>query len=645
MANIIDRDLSLIEFHRRVFDEARDETNPLLERLKFLSILGTIVDEFAVSRHAALAETRESAAEMLALAAEARAYLRTVLTPALAATGIHLLRCADLQPDERAAVNAYFDESVLPLLMPLGFDAARPFPHISGRNIALAIVVRSGDTDQFACLEVPDRIPALVPFLRDGEPAFVWLHEVIAENLAAVFPGTTIVSVHPFKVLRDNKLDTSTADGTKLRDVIEAGLRRREFGDVLTLTVPVAMPAPIVATLSGHLAVPPAGVHVCSELVDLSKLGELSGLERPELRNRPLAPRIRPAGLLGEIRQSDVLLHHPFDSFQTVVDFMEEAARDPDVLAISTTLYRAGRNSPIVAALLAAQRAGKQVRVIIELRARFDEAHNLAWGYALEQAGAHVVYGTLDFKVHAKTTLVVRREAGRIRRYVHMSSGNYSPSTASSYTDIGLLTCREDICHDASQIFNMISGYGKPSSFRSLLVAPLTLRARAKELIDREACWAAQDQAAHMILKMNTLSDTEMIDHLYAASQAGVRVDLIVRGVCCLRPGIPGLSQNIRVRSIVGRFLEHSRAWYFRNGGNEEIYVGSADLMSRNLDDRVEVMVPIADPALKQRVLREILGVYLADNVKARELRPDGRYVRVSRTSTEAAINCQEHFL
>jgi polyphosphate kinase len=646
METTIDRDLSQIEFHRRVFDEARDETNPLLERVKFLSILGTIVDEFAVGRHAALLDTSETAAlsEMLGLLADARSYLGNELVPRLTATGIHLLQWPDLQPAEVLELRTYFQESVLPLLMPLGFDAARPFPHISGKDISLAVLIQNDGHEHFACVEVPSNLPALVPFQRNGEPAYVWLHELISQNLELVFPGTTIAAVHPFKILRDKDLHITPLNGVALRDAIEAGLRQREFGDVRTLTVTNAMPRTLVDTLATHLDVPRAGIHVCSQLVDLSKLGQISDLDRPELRNRPITPRVRPVGLLGEIRRGDVLLHHPFDSFQTVIDFVEEAAHDPDVLAISTTLYRAGRNSPIVEALLAANRAGKKVRVIIELRARFDEAHNLAWGYALEQAGAHVIYGTVNFKVHAKATLVVRREAGRLRRYVHISSGNYNPATSAAYTDIGLFTCREDICHDATQIFNLISGYGAPAGFKSLLVAPFTLRQRVKELIEREISWAARGEAAHMILKMNALGDPEMIDALYRASQQGVRIELIVRGVCCLRPGIPGLSDNIRVRSIVGRFLEHSRAWYFRNGGHNEIYLGSADLLSRNLNDRVEIMVPIADATLKERVHREILGVYLADNVKARELTPEGRYVRVPRLATETAINSQEYF-
>jgi polyphosphate kinase len=637
MAKTISRDASQIEFYRRVLDEARDEANPLLERVKFVGILGTIVEEFAATR-------RTADPEMAILLGQARSHLRDVLVPALAVRGIHLLHYADLSPNERAEVDAYFEDSVLPLLMPLGFDAAHPFPHLSGRGTALAVVLQDQGEDRFACVEIPKGIPGLVSFQRRGEPAYVFLHEVVASNLDALFPGVVIGSSHPFRILRDTNIDTTPIDGGTLRDAIEIGVLRREFGDVVALTITETMPPELAELLAARLGVPPGVVTTCCDPLDLSVLNELSELDTPDLRHAPLTPRSRSGELFDEIRQGDILLHHPFDSFHTVIDFIEQAAIDPDVLAISTTVYRTGRNSPIVHALLKAQRAGKCVRAVIELRARFDETNNLAWGYALEQAGVHVVYGTVDFKVHAKATLIVRRESGRLRRYVHLSSGNYNPATASVYTDIGLFTCREDIGRDATQLFNVISGYGTPKAFQSLLVAPLTLRQRVIELIEREARWAAGGQAARIILKMNALSDAGIIECLYRASQAGVQIDLIVRGVCCLQPGVPTLSDNIRVRSIVGRFLEHSRAWYFRNGGCEEMYVGSADLMTRNLDDRFEVMAPIEDAALKQRIRQDILGTYLADNVKARELQSDGQYVRVSRQPHHTAVNSQECF-
>ena len=680
----VDRDLSLIEFHRRVFDEARATANPLLERVKFLSIVGAIVHEFATTRYPELARQvrrfggpseahlKRVDTKVAELLAEAREYLREELTPALAAEGIHLLHYTELEPRERAEVDACFTESILPLLMPLGFDAARPFPHIASRTLALAVVVRQAGRENFACVQVPDAISALVPFRRrrslrpEGagsqsvdalEQGFVWLEEVISENLGAVFPGTEIVQVHPFRVFRDAGLAAALPEGTTLPDAIERGIRQREFGDVVALAHTERMPTWMAELLSSNLGVSPAAVHVSSDLTDLCALGEVARLDRPGLHDAPLVPRmpsvltcqgaegVKAADFFAVIREGDILLHHPYESFLPVIDFVEQAACDPDVLAISTTLYRAGRNSPIVKALLKARRAGKQVRVVIELRARFDEQTNLSWGHALEDAGAHVVYGMVDFKVHAKLTLVVRREPGQIRRYVHLSSGNYNQATSTVYTDFGLFSCHEGIGRDVTDLFNVLTGYSSPASFRTLLVAPLNLRKSVNDLIEREASWARQGHAARMVLKVNALGDQDIVASLYRASMAGVHIDLIVRGICCLRPGIPGVSDNIRVRSVVGRFLEHSRAWYFRNGGNEEIYVGSADLMPRNLNERVEVMVRLEDARLKQRMRDEILSVYLADNVKAHALMPDGRYVRVSRQGTDPEVNSQARLL
>jgi polyphosphate kinase len=688
---LLDREFSLIEFYRRVLDEARDDSNPLLERVKFLSIVGTVVNEFVVTRYAALvgqqqlgpfgdapkekAHRKRVAAAIKNLLAEARLYLRDKIVPALTANGIHLVGYAGLQLKERAEVESYFTESVLPLLMPLGFDAARPFPHINGRTMALAVVVRHDGREKLACLQVPDAVPALVPFHRRAvaasdlppraalEQGFVWLHEVITEHVAAVFAGTEIVHVHPFRVFRSASLETETEEGVTLPEAIAGSLREREYGQVFSMMVSDTMPNRVIEVLAHNLAIPHDEIHVCDDFTDLAKLSELGRVDRPDLRDAPLpVMRRRPQGtdtalvcpgadganapdIFASIREGDILLHHPYESFQPVIDFVDRAASDRDVLAISTTLYRAGRNSPIVDALLNARRAGKQVRAVIELRARFDEENNLAWGKTLEAAGAHVVYGLVEHKVHAKLTLIARREAGRIRRYVHLSSGNYNPATSAVYTDLGVLSCDGDIGRDATDIFNLLSGYARPSDFRTLLVAPIGMRKRIKDLIDREASWARNGAEARMILKMNALADPEIIERLYVASQAGVRIDLIVRGICCLRPGVPGISDNIRVRSVVGRFLEHSRTWYFRNGGNEEIYLGSADLMERNLDERVEVMTPIRDARLKRRIHNEILGAYLSDNVKARELMPDGTYVRVRNDGNGAAINSQECLL
>ncbi|MSO55525.1 MAG: polyphosphate kinase 1 [Acidobacteria bacterium] len=516
-----DRDLSLIEFYRRVFDEACDTANPLLERVKFLGIVGTILHEFAITRYAELARAahlKRIETDVKDLLAAARLYLREEIAPALAGEGIHLLGCADLQPKERAEVEAYFTESVLPLVIPLGFDAARPFPHVTGRTIALAVIVRHGGQEHFACVQVPDALPALVPFhwrrpharCAALEQGFVWLHDVVSEHLAAVFPGSEIVQTHPFRVFRDASLDAELPEGVTVPDAVAQGLHRREYGEVLALVAEEKMPRWLLELLSKNLGIAPGAAHICSDLTDLKGLAELSRLDRPDLHGPPLVPRAgfgETADIFASIRQGDMLLHYPYESFQPVIDFIEKAASDPDVLAISTTLYRVGRNSPIVDALRRARRAGKQVRVVIELRARFDEENNLAWGRALQEAGAHVVYGTIGLKVHAKLTLIVRREAGNIRRYVHLSSGNYNPVTSSVYTDLGLLTCREDIASDATQLFNVLTGYASLSTFLALVVASLALRHRVHDLIEREASWARQGHAAHMILKMNSLSD------------------------------------------------------------------------------------------------------------------------------------------
>ena len=679
----LDRDLSLIEFYRRVLEEACDETNPLLERVKFLGIVVSGIDEFVVTRYAELiAAGRESdrasrtphqqrvKTEITDLRNDAQLYLVDALTPALAKEGVHLVHGAELQSKERAEVESYFTESVLPLLMPLGFDAAKPFPHVTGRTLALAVIVRNSDKQRFACIQLPEALPAFAPFhwrrlAADGaaahaalEQGFVWLADVIADNLAAVFPGMEIADVHPFRVFRDANLDTeSSVDSqqSSVADAVAQGLHRREFGDVIGLMVGETMPASLVDMLAKNLGIAPAAVHTSRQMRDLARLTELSRIARPDLHDPPLVPRIRstePAsfGEAGEdifasIRRGDILLHHPYDSFQPVIDLIERAAADPAVLAISTTLYRTSRHSRIVEALLDARRAGKQVRVIVELRARFDEENNIVWSRALQDAGVHVLYGLAELKVHAKLTLIVRREAGTLRRYVHLSSGNYNPATSTVYTDLGLFSCSDNLGSDTTALFNALTGYGSPSDFHTLLVAPVNLRKRLNELIEREASWAGQGYPSHMILKINALGDEDVIENLCLASQAGARVDLVVRGICCLRPGIPGVSDNIRVRSIVGRFLEHSRIWYFSNGGREEIYLGSADLMPRNLDERVEVMTRLEDGRLKRRVRDEILGACLADNVKARELNADGSYRRVVREPSEPAINSQECLL
>jgi polyphosphate kinase len=673
----LDSDESLIEFYRRVLDEAQDESNPVLERVKFLGILGTLLDEFVATRSLGSteagtwifgarrlgfrqAESERLQAKLCALFSAASVHLNDGVAPALADRGIHLLPYKGLQPKERADVDACFAQSVLPLLMPLGFDAARPFPHISSRCTTLAVLLREGTTERLALIQIPPNAPRFLQFHRrpvdtNGrheltvEQGFVWVDDAISANLAAIFPGTEILGAHGFRLIRDERTD-SIPPATPIRDAIVTRLQRREFGKVLAVTADARMPQSLLTLLVRHLGVARSAVTTCADLKDLGYLNELARLNRPELRHKAIASRRPPElvfnrripDIFAAIRGGDVLLHHPYESFEPVADFFETASCDPDVIAISSTLYRTDQDSRFVDSLVAASHAGKQVRAVVELRARCDEKNNLTLGRRLENAGAHVVYGTVDRKVHAKLTLVVRREAGRLRRYVHLSSGNYSSATAGCYTDVGVFSCHDAIGADTTELFNVLTGYGAPRDFRTMLVSPITLRRRVMELIDREAAWAGKGQPASMILKMNALADAEIIARLYRASQAGVRIDLIVRGICCLRPGVAGLSENIRVRSIVGRFLEHSRAWYFGNGGEEEIYIGSADLTSRNLDGRIEVMLRLDDARLKRRVRDEILAAYLADNVKARELTPTGSYVRVPGLPNVAAINSQE---
>ena len=670
-ALLLDPDLSRLEFQRRVLDEARDPRNPLLERVRFLSIVGSNLDEFAMTRLGALAPAggarvlrmdapmsqsrgRRERIETLArtLMLEAREYLTRHLAPELADAGIHLRDYLNLDAHQRAEADRYFEEAVLPLLMPLGFDATRPFPHLTHRDITFAVVLRSpAGRQHFACLQVPSSTPLLVPVrhLRleasggnsmrtDGaiERGYVWLDQVIAANLPAVFRGMHVIGAYPFRVIRDAEIRTDAIDSDDgWLSVIEQGVHQREFAPIRVVAVAEDMPEELVDLLARNLCVPESIVHRTKHLRDLRRLGELLRVERPDLKYAPSVPplpmALRPVhgcDIFSAIRARDILLHHPFESFQPVVDFVRQSAVDPSVLGISMTLYRVDRDSPIVSSLIEAARAGKQVRVVVELRARFDETNNIAWARALERAGAHVTYGMPELKVHAKIAMVVRREGEKVRTYVHVSSGNYNTGTACAYTDVGLLTCDEDIARDATDMFNFLTGHAAPSAFRKMIAAPATLKRRVTELIGNEIAHRQAGRPGRIILKMNALSDPGIIRLLYLASQCGVEIDLIIRGICCLRPGVPGVSDHIRVRSIVGRFLEHSRIWYFRNGGQERVFIGSADLMPRNFERRVEVMIPVEEGSMLRRIRDEILAAYLDDDVKAWRLRSDGDYER-----------------
>jgi polyphosphate kinase len=670
----VNRELSLIEFQRRVLDEANDPSVPLLERVRFLSIFGSNMDEFFMIRLAGLkqqvaAGVRElgpdglTPAEQLAavrrvaneIKHEAHRVWRDRLVPALAAEGIRVLDYDALPLEARIELRTYFETAVFPVLTPLAVDPSRPFPHISNLSLNLAVVIRDpAGHEHFARVKVPGTLPQLVPVARSSESpgaSFVPLEQLVAANLDALFPGEQIVDVHPFRVTRNADLVIQELEAGDLLETIEESVRQRQFGFVTRLTVEPTMPARLLDDLLVNLEADRADAHAMEGPLALVNLGALYAVDRPDLKEAPFLPALprrlekKETDIFAAVRAGDILLHHPFDSFAPVLEFLEAAAADPDVLAIKMTLYRVGRNSPVVRALLDAREEGKQVAVLVELKARFDEERNIEWARALESEGVHVVYGLLGLKTHSKVALVVRREGDRIRRYTHLSTGNYNAVTAQQYTDLGLLTCDDAIGADATDLFNYLTGYSAKTDYGKLAVAPINLRETVERLIEREIAHQRAGRRGHIVMKMNALVDRRVIRLLYRASQAGVTIDLVVRGMCSLRPGIPGVSETVSVVSIVGRFLEHSRVFFFRNGGDEEVFLGSADLMPRNLNGRVEVLFPVSDPRLVSVVREEILGVYLADKVKARVMNADGTYMRIAREPDTPAVSAQEWFL
>jgi polyphosphate kinase len=679
----VNRELSLIQFQWRVFEEARDPANPLLERVKFLAIVASNLDELFMIRVAGLEQqiaagvaepTGDGLTPAEALAAVRRETLRLAramsscmhgeLLPQLEGAGIHVLDHPKLNEKQLEAARKYFDEMVFPVLTPLAFDPGRPFPHISNLSLNLAVLVRDGGVERFARVKVPDTLPRLVPLGRSagalapgGTPrhhhTFVWLEQLIAAHVDRLFPGLEILGVHPFHVTRDAEMLLQEMEAADLLASVEHGVRERRFGSVVRLTVTPAIPERVRDLLVENLDLDARDVQVVEAPLALSGLSAVSGIDRPDLKFPPFLPAT-PARLSGDeededvftaIRRHDVLFHHPFDSFMPVVEFLRAAARDPHVLAIKQTLYRVGRNSPVVEALLEASQNRKQVAVLVELKARFDEESNIGWARALEAEGVHVIYGLLGLKTHSKIALVVRREGDRLARYVHLSTGNYNTVTANAYTDLGLLTADPDIGEDATHLFNYLTGYARAAHFRKLLVAPIDLRGRLLALVEREIAHQRAGRGGHLVFKINALVDRTMIRALLRASQAGVKVDLLVRGICGLRPGIPGLSEGIQVTSVVGRFLEHSRIFWFRTAGHEEVYLGSADLMPRNLDRRVEVLFPVSDPVLVRYLRDDVLGRYLRDNVRARRMRPDGTYERLAPGNGEPAVDAQTELL
>ena len=665
----LDREISSLAFQRRVLEEAQDPETPLLERVKFLSILCSNLDEFFMVRVAILKQKAPSSmpegpmtehlerirAEVKRIMEDAYQTWRE-LQPALAQAGVDVRNYSDLTNRERSAVESYFRHVVYPVLTPLAFDPGRPFPHISNLSLNLAVAVRDlKGVERFARVKIPDTLPQLVAVppvegAPAGRPTLIWLEQLIIENLHALFPGLEIIEAHPFRVTRDAEVAIQELESDDLLETVEEAIWQRRFRAVVRLQVAHDIPDHILQILVENLECDRRDVYYTDGALDLSRLKQLLVIERSDLKDPPFLaatpPELNPKSeedVFAVLRRDDVLLHHPYESFQPIVEFLRRAASDPEVLAIKITLYRVGRNSPVVEALLNAIENGKQVAVLVELKARFDEESNIEWARALEAAGVHVVYGLLGLKVHCKVALVVRREGDTIRRYVHLGTGNYNPVTARTYTDVSLLTSDEQIGADVTDLFNYVTGYSAKTDFRKLLVAPINLRQRMEELIKREIDHALRGDGGHLIFKFNGLEDAGIIKLLYQASQAGVRVDLMVRGVCCLRPGVEGISENISVTSIVGRFLEHSRIYYFRNNGREEIYVGSADLMSRNLNHRVEVLYPVENKRVITRVREGTLGVYLADNRNARRMQPDGTYVWD--TSDNPPSDCQAIFL
>ncbi len=659
------RELSWLDFNARVLDEAVSHHNPLLERLKFLAIFGNNLDEFFMIHMPGMRERPDEVTgktpgerEMLANLRAVRARLEPMLErlykcyhelkQELGNHGIQLLDRKSVTEAEREALDAFFDDEVFPVLTPLAVDPGHPFPYISNLSLSLAVIVRDPKTgiEHFARVKVPDP-PTLPRIVRIGgdKHRYVWMEEIIAANIGRLFTGMDVLACYPFRVTRNADLELQENSAMDLLEFIAEELPKRRFGELERLEIDRSMPREVRDTILRELNARPEEVYTVDGPLDLGDIMLLSSIDIPELKDPPFTPGI-PLILRGTpdiftaIRQGDILLHHPYQSFDCVTDFLRAAADDPQTLAIKHTLYRTSGDSPILEALIDAADNGKQVACLVELKARFDEANNINWARLLEKAGVHVVYGLLGLKTHCKTTLVVRREEDGLRRYLHVGTGNYNPRTATTYTDVGLLTCDPEFGRDASDVFNYLTGYSRQDTHRKFLVAPLTLRRTLQNLVERETRLSTPENPGHIIAKMNALVDAPLIQLLYNASQAGVKVDLIIRGMCCLRPGVPGLSDNIRVVSIVGRFLEHSRVFYFQNGGDNEMLIGSADWMPRNLDRRVEVVVPVKSDTIRQSLL-DVLNTLLNDNCQAWDLHPDGCYVRKSPAPGEPRRNAQ----
>ena len=685
--NYLNRELSMLKFHRRVLYEALDPANPLLERVRYLGIVGAILDEFFMVRVGGLTmdsdakldrfyfenlspekqlwEIRKFATKLIK---DAQDCFYEMLKPQLTEEGIDIYHYSELNKAQKSRIDAYYKEVIFPVLTPLAFDPGHPFPYISNLSINLAIRVKDKQgTIHFARLKVPGSLPHYLPVHKaayDDIPrakrvkkhAFVSIDEVIIANLGDLFPGLKVIDAYPFHVVRNAEIEFQSLEVMDMLEMMEESVRRRRFGAVVQLLICSEMPEEILKILVGNLKIDPQFIYSFDNFIILRYLTQIAQVERPDLKYKPFSPAqlsefdntrdSSPEHFFKAIRKRDILLHHPYDSFDPVVNFLHYAAIDPNVLAIKQTLYRVGRNSPVVRTLLQARRDyGKQVAVLVELKARFEEESNIEWAKLLEQEGVHVTYGLLGLKTHSKIALVVRKEGEHIRRYVHMATGNYNHVTAQLYEDVGMFTSDDAIGADATDLFNYLTGYSAKEDYRKLMVAPMQFRDKFRELIREEIAHQEKHGDGRIILKMNALVDEDMIRALYQASQAGVQIDLIVRGICSLRPGVQGLSENIRVKSVVGRFLEHSRIFYFYNHGKEIIYMGSADLMPRNLNLRVEVLFPVEDKEMIRRLRDQVLEIYLQENIKAWRMLPDGSYERAQAPQDGALLDVQRWFL
>lgn len=662
---VFNRELSWLEFNRHVLDEATDDTQPLLERLKFLSIFSTNLDEFFMIRVAGLKEQiaegvgelspdgmsateqlREIYKRLRPMLKRQVSYLGENVFPALKKAGITIEAYSSLVARERKLLDKYFRDNLFPILTPQSVDSSHPFPYISNLSMNLGLMIEPNRAmtqpnlrhlfkqKRFGRIKLPPSVPRLIP-INEKKGRYALLEEVVSANVAELFPNMKTSEAFLFRVTRDADIELREDEAGDLMRTLERELQRRRDRFAVRLEVSTAMPEKMLKLLTTGIGLTDEDVERIDGFVDIPDLMQLYSLDRPDLKDKPIhAMQVRAfqdkKSVFDAIKRQDILLHHPYTSFNAVTDFIAEAAEDPDVQAIKICLYRAGKDSPIVSSLIRASRLGKQVTALVELKARFDEENNIEWARRLENEGVHVVYGISTLKTHSKVLLVIRREKDKLVRYVHLATGNYNPFTSRIYTDLGILTSDEEITADASNLFNFLTGYSQQDKYQRLLVAPLHLRQRLIELIRREKKNKLAKKDACIIIKANSITDDELINELYEASKAGVEIDLIIRGICTLRPGIKGLSENIRVRSVVGRFLEHSRVFWFANAGEPEIFIGSADLMHRNMDRRVEVLTPILDPEIKAYLKDTFLAAYLKDVINSRSLRSDGTYKRHS---------------